>query len=226
MAKEVRSFKYQQRSRESLKERASARSGNFDSFIKSKYKMYKVRDGKNLIRILPPTWENADHYAYNIWVNYGIGVDNQSYLSLYKMKQEKDPLAEGRRAAERDGDKDLVSALQPRERRLMWVVDRLDEDEGPQLWAAPVTVDKDIISLCLDDDTKEVLWIDDPKKGQDLRFYKEGQGLKTKYPAAKMKLQQPAPVHEDVELKDEWLGFVQENPYPTPCNSMTMTTLP
>jgi hypothetical protein len=200
------------------------RGGSFDSYIKSKFKRYKVRDGKNLIRILPPTWEGAKHYGFDIHVNYGIGVDNQSYLSISKMKQlypdlkqlesAKDPIAEARREAEADGDEKTAKALQPRHRILMWVIDRLDEDEGPQLWDAPFTLDKDFCNLSLDEDTKEAIFVDDPEEGCDIRFYKEGTGMTTKYPASKMKLQAKSPIHDDEKLQDDWLEFVAENPVP------------
>lgn len=211
---EARSFNYQRRTREDVKERANMRGGGFDSYIKPKYKMYKVRDGKNLIRVLPPTWPKAKHYGYDIWVNYGIGVDNQSYLSLSKMKQEKDPLLEGRRQAERDGDEKLARALQPRQRILMWVIDRLDEDEGPQLWPAPFSFDRALANISTDEDSKEVVFIDDPKEGRDVRFYKEGSGLKTKYDASRMKLMQAAPLSDDSAMSEEWLDYITQNPVP------------
>lgn len=211
---EERSFRYQRRPAENVRERANARGGSFDSIFKSKYKVLKVRDGKNLIRILPPTWDDAKHYGYDIWVNYGIGVDNQSYLSLSKMKGEKDPLAEARREAERSGDKDLVKALNPRQRIAMWAIDRQDEDEGPQIWAAPFSVDKALAGLCFDEDTREVIYIDDPDEGCDIRFYKEGQGLKTDYPVEKMRILKPSPISEDKGLAKEWLAYIQENPIP------------
>jgi len=176
--------------------------------------MYKVRDGKNLIRILPATWPKAKHYGYDIFVNYGIGVDNQSYLSLSKMKNEKDPLVEARKQAERDGDEKLASALQPRERIVMWIIDRNDEDEGPQIWAAPFTVDKDLANLSFDEDTKEVMFIEDVETGSDFRFYKEGQGKLTRYPSSKMKLLKATPLHEDEKLQAEWLDFIAENQLP------------
>lgn len=225
MAKEAkRSFRYTERSREDVRERANMRGGSFDSYIKSKFKRYKVRDGKNLIRILPPTWEGAKHYGFDIHVNYGIGVDNQSYLSISKMKQlypdlkqlesAKDPIAEARREAEADGDEKTAKALQPRHRILMWVIDRLDEDEGPQLWDAPFTLDKDFCNLSLDEDTKEAIFVDDPEEGCDIRFYKEGTGMTTKYPASKMKLQAKSPIQDDEKLQDDWLEFVTENQVP------------
>lgn len=214
MAKEERGFKYAKRDKGTLKERANMRGGNFDSIIKSKYKMWKPKDGKNLIRILPPTWDDAKHYGLDIFVNYNIGVDNQSYLSLSKMKAEKDPLAEARKEAERAGNKELTKALQPNQRILYWLVDRNAEEEGPLLWAAPFTFDKSVANLCIDEDTKEVIYLDDPDKGRDLRFYKEGSGLLTKYDASKMKLLQASYVSDDEDQQQEWLDFVQDNSLP------------
>jgi hypothetical protein len=219
---ERRPFQYKERSSEGFKERANRSAGGFDSYIKSEFKRYKVREGKNHVRILPPTWGDANHYGYDIYVNYGIGVDNQSYLSLSKMAQHhpelgiegRDPIADARKAAERDDDEELVKQLKARDRVLVWVIDRLAEDEGPQLWDMPFTVDKDFCNLCLDEDTREVLYADNPKTGYDIRFYKEGKGLNTKYPGAKMKLLGPRPLHEDKETAQGWLGYVQEHPIP------------
>lgn len=214
MAKTTRSFRYEKRSTDDMKERANMRGGDFDSIIKSEFKLYKIRDGKNLIRIMPPTWEKPKHYGYDIWVNYGIGVDNQSYLSLSKMKGLPDPIAEARREADGDDDEKLSRALQPRRRILSWVIDRQDEDEGPQLFSAPFTLDKSIANLCFDPDTKEVIYLDDPEEGCDLRFYREGEGLKTKYPGEKMKLLQSSPLCEDEKLQAQWLDFIGEHPVP------------
>ena len=214
VVKNSRSFRYQERSREDVRERANMRGGNFDSTIKPAYKTYKIKDGKNLIRILPPTWEKPKHYGFDIFVNYNIGADNQSYLSLSKMKGQKDPLAEARQAAEREGDDDLAKALRPTQRILMWIIDRLDEDEGPLLWAAPFTVDKAFANLAFDEDTKEVVFVDDPEEGCDVRFHKEGTGMLTKYDASKMKLMPAGPISQDEKLQDEWLEYIAENPVP------------
>lgn len=210
-----RSFVYRERTVDDIKERANQRSGGFDDFIKPSYKKYKTRDGKNLIRILPPTWEGARHYGYDIWLNYSIGPDNQAYLSLSKMKGEKDPIAEAQRVAAREGDEKLSRELTPRKRILMWIIDRNDEDEGPQLWAAPITVDKAFATLSHDEDTGEIVFIDDPENGHDVRFYKEGSGLKTDYDAAKIKLLQKSPISQDEKLQNRWLDYVQENPVPS-----------
>lgn len=209
-----RSFRYQPISKENLKARANAKSGDYDSVIKPQYKIYKMRDGKNLVRILPPTWEDPAHYAFDLHINYSIGVDNQAYLSLSKMKGEKDPLAEAKREADHGGDKKLSKALQPRKRPAMWIIDRQDEDEGPQILLCPMTLDTAIVNLSFDPDTREVTDIIDPENGCDVRFFKEGSGLMTDYDGAKIRILKPSPLHEDQAVMDDWLEYVQENPIP------------
>lgn len=218
MAKANSSFTYVRRSPEDIKARANMRGGGFDSYTKPGYKRYKVRDGKNLIRLMPNTWQKSGHYGYDIWVNYGIGADNQSYLSLSKMDKEaelgKDPLAAARREAQREGDEETAKGLAPRQRILAWVIDRLDEEEGPQLWDIPFSVDKDFVNLCRDEDTRAVSYPDDPDEGNDLRFYKEGTGLNTKYPGGRMKLMDESPLHEDASIQKEWMDYIVENQVP------------
>lgn len=216
--KEERGFRYQKRDKETLKERANMKGGNYDTYIKPKFKQWKPKDGKNVIRILPPTWDDARHYGLDIFVNFNIGPDNQSYLSLSKHDRGPDPLAEARREAQADGDKEFAKKLNPSQRILYWIIDRMDEDEGPLLWAAPFTFDKSLSNLCIDEDTKDVIFIDDPANGRDVRFYKEGQGLTTKYDPSKMKVLKESNLAEDEGLEQEWLDFIQENPLPEVLN--------
>jgi len=218
MVTKERSFGYKP-TYEGLKGRVNSRGGGFDTYVKQQYKMYKVKDGKNLIRIMPPRWDDAGHYGLTIYVNFGIGPDNQSYLSLSKMLKKRDPLAEARAEADRADNEEVVRQLQPKERVLMWIIDREDEESGPQLWAAPKTVDQDICSLCIDDDNRtSVIDIVDKDEGRDLRFHREGKGINTKYPGAKMRLMDPSPLHEDSGQQKDWLNYITENPIPETLN--------
>lgn len=218
MPKEQRGFKYKKRTREDLKERANMRGGNYDSIFKPKFKQWKPKEGKNVIRILPPTWDDARHYGFDIFVNYSIGADNQAYLSLSKHQNEADPIAEARNEALKEGEKKLADKLRPNQRILYWIIDRNDEDEGPLLWPAPFTFDKSLSNLCIDEDTKDVIFIDDPNKGRDVRFYREGTGLNTNYDPSKMKMLAESSVHEDEGQEQEWLEFIQDNPLPDVLN--------
>lgn len=212
-------FQYQKRTVSEVQERANASGGDFATIFKPQYKVYKIKDGKNVVRILPKTWEgDPNHYGYSVWINYGIGPDNQNFLSLSKMLKEKDPLAEARRIADKDGDEDTSKALNPRQRIVMWVIDREDEDAGPQVFSCPMSVDKDLASISVDEDTNEVVLVDEPEEGTDFRFHREGKGLKTKYPAAKMRLMKPSPIHADEGQQEEWLNYIQDNPIPETLN--------
>lgn len=222
---EERGFSYKKRSKDSLKERANMKGGNFDTYIKPKFKQWKPKDGKNLIRILPPTWKAEDapwqqteHYGLDIYLNFNIGADNQAYLSRSKHLMEGDPIAEARREANAEGEKEFAKKLNPNQRILYWIIDRNDEDEGPLLWAAPFTFDKSLSNLCIDEDTKDVIFIDDPEKGRDVRFYKEGTGLTTKYDPSKMKVLPASTIHEDEGIEEDWLAFIADNPLPTVLN--------
>lgn len=207
-------FIYQPRTAEDIKARANYRGGSYDSYIKPECKMYKVRDGKNLIRFLPATWPKAKHFGISIFLNYGIGPENQAYLSLSKMKGDRDPIAEAKHAAVREGDEKLAKALSANERMLVWLIDRQAEDEGPQWWAMPLSIDKAVANISLDEDTNELSLIDSETEGRDFRFYKEGQGLNTKYPAEKMKLLSPGALHQDTGLMEEWLQYITDHSLP------------
>src|SRR5258706_1691035 len=128
------------------------------------------------------------------------------------------PLDEARKEAEKDGNKKLADSLKPSKRVGFYLVDRLAEDAGVQFWAAPWTVDKAFCGIAIDEDTGAATMVDHPDEGCDIRFYKEGTGMTTKYPAEKMRVLKPSPLSEDENLANEWLGFVQEHPIPDMLN--------
>jgi hypothetical protein len=182
----------------------------FDSIFKQDFAVFKVKDGENRVRFLPASWEDAEHYGLDIYVHYGIGSDNQSYLCLDKMKGEECPVCLERNRAE-GGDEDYVRALTATKRVLCWVIDRDDEEAGPLLWPMAWTVDRDIATLCIDARSREALFIDDPEEGYDVTFTKTGAKLKTKYIGIKID-RRPSPLCDDADRAQEWLDFVADNP--------------
>lgn len=221
MAKQIKKFQYQKRDPGTIKRQANQHGGDFDSLAKDGIKEFKPKEGKNTVRILPPTWDNADHYGYEAHINYNIGVNNRKYFSLSKMKGEKDPLEEAHKQAMREGDKKLADALKPTKRLLYLIIDRNAEEEGPQLWMAPWTFDKKLAALSIDEDTGSVIdpAIDDPDGGCDIRFYYEKTGKQfPDYPAEKMRILKPSPLHEDEDKAMEWLDYVAANPVPSMLN--------
>lgn len=205
-------FEYKERGSEAAGRRANQSANEFDKILKEGIKMFKPNDGPNRIRILPPTWEGADHYGHDIHVNYGIGPDRNSYLSLSKMLDKPDPIAEERALARQDGDEKYAKELEPKRRVLIYLIDRDHEKEGVQAWAMPWTLDRDISKVSIDRQTGEVLPIDHPDDGYDVEFDKKGQKDRTEYMGVSI-ARRSTPLG-----RDEWLDFAIDNPLPEQLN--------
>jgi hypothetical protein len=184
------------------------RGKEFDRFVKDDIKTWVPKDGVNILRILPPTWKDPEHYGFDIYVNYGVGADRQAYLDLDKMLGKPDPIAEERAKALRDGDEQYAKDLAPKRRCGVWIIDRDAEKEGVQFWAMPWTIDADIAKLTTDKRTGEVLNIDDPENGYDIEFEKVGKGRNTKYEAVAI-ARRSSPLGSK-----KWLEFALDNPIP------------
>lgn len=204
------SFSYRARSVESAKKRAEGGSKDFDTYVSDSVQLFTPNDGPNTIRILPPTWENPEHFGIDIFVHYGVGPDQQSYLCLHKMKGEACPICEERAEARRNGeDEDYIRELEPSRRSLFYLVDRDKEKEGVQAWSAPFSkIDQAIVKVSIDRKTQEVLPIDHPDEGYDVEFDKKGKGISTQYTGVAI-ARRSSPLGND-----KWLQFAQDNPLP------------
>lgn len=202
-------FQYVRRSVESY-EKAASGSGDFEGIFKDEFNTYKVKTGDNHIRILPPTWPEAGHYAYTVHVHYSVGPRNASVLCPSKMKNERCPICEAASAAERAGeDSDAVYELRPTKRMVAWILDRKKEDDGPLLWAMPhKMVDLAILALCKDPETGELFYIDDPKEGYNISFQRQGTGkTNTVYNGFQLGRRVSS-------VAEKWLDYIAENPIP------------
>lgn len=205
-----RNFTYKKRDANAVKKRSTQGAGNRDNIFKDDYKVFKVTE-ENSIRILPPTWEDPEHYALDIYIHYGIGPDESSFLCLDKVdSDEKCPICEERAKAEAEGDTEYAASLKPTKRPTCYVIDRDNEDEGPMLWAMPWTVDRDLSAQSIDKRTGEVIPLDDPYEGFDVSFSRQGKGMKTKYVGLSIG-RHPSEASDDL---DTVLDYIQENPIP------------
>lgn len=209
MSQQRSRFKYQPRSPETVKTRASQKGGMFDSYIKSDIKMLKVGEGDHEYRVLPPTWPDAKHYGYEIYMHFGIGPDNQAYLCLEQQKKGTCPICKERRRC----DADEAKKLAPTKRVLMWVIDRDAEQEGPQLWACPWTLDRDISMVSIIKKTGEVLVIDHPDEGYDLAFTRQGTTERTKYQSPQI-ARHSTPLSDRDDDADAWLDYIEQHLIP------------
>lgn len=202
-------FVYHKRSADDVKKRAEHGGGSdFDVYFNRDIKMYKPKDGDNTIRILPPTWEGAEHYGLDVFVHYGVGPDRQTYLCLHKMKGEPCPICEERQRAQRSGDEEYAKELEPKRRVVVYLIDRDAEKEGVQAYAMPQGTDQDIVKISVDKRTGEVFGIDNPDEGFDVMFERTGTGIKTRYEGIQLARR------ESSLGNDDWLQFAVDNPIP------------
>lgn len=174
-------FKYKKRSKEDWQRRSEQSGYSRRSMFKEDVTVFRPKEGDNLIRILPPTWDDADHYGYEIWCHYRIGPDGDAFLDRNEMLGEPDPIAEERIRAMQEGDKEYADKLKSKKRVCVYIIDRDEPEKGVQLWAMPWTLDADITTLAVDKRSGEVLNIDDPENGYDVEFTKSGKGVQTQY---------------------------------------------
>jgi hypothetical protein len=210
-------FVYTPPSKETIKKRASGGGSLNDPYIKESIAFFTPKEGKNKVRILPPTWESPEHWSYEIYIHYGIGADNLSYLCLARMKDKDCPVCEERRKAQADGDQDYASTIAARTRYLVWVIDRENESEGPLLWSQPSIMDQELSDRAYDVSTGEVLEIDNPEEGYDVTFTREGTGIKTRYIAINIS-RHVTSITEKESLFNRWMETVVDNPIPTCLN--------
>lgn len=206
-------FQYQPRSQEAWQKAASGK--NFDGFIKDQFETYSPKKD-NWIRILPPTWENPQHYGITIWVHYGIGPNRGSVLCLKRMQNQPCPVCEAQARAEAAGREKDANDFKPTPRVLAWIIDRHEKEKKvPKAWAMPKTkVDLEICQICKDRITGELYMIDDPTNGYDVTFGKEGEMLTTNYTGFQL-------ARRSTTVEDDYLNFVIDHPLPTILNWRT-----
>lgn len=209
-------YEYKARDASDSKKRAASGGGDFDKMLVDGVKVWKPNDGDNRIRIVPPTWKDAQHYGLDVHVHYGIGPDRQSYLDLLKMKGEPDPITEEYTILKRDADgkedEDDAKELAAKRRVLIYLIDRDHEKEGVQAWFMPAGLDQDIVKVSIDKSSGEVLPLDHQEDGYDVSFEKNGTGIKTKYEGVSI-ARRSSPLG-----KAEWLDHARDHPLPDQLN--------
>jgi len=208
-------FRYRPRSPEQVKKRATQQGGAFDSAYRDDLQVWRPNEGDHRVRVLPPTWEDPEHYGFDVWLHSSVGPDNQTYACPSKFKGKECPVCSAISDAQRNGqgDEDWAKEVKVYKRVLVWVIVRGQEKEGPMLWPMPWTIDREWTAQAIDKDTFEVLAVDDPEDGYDLAFRKEGTRLKTKYVGVNI-ARRSSPLSDDEDEAEKWLEFVTENALP------------
>jgi hypothetical protein len=122
------------------------------------------------LRILPPTWDDPEHYGIDLYTHHSIGSDNSTIVCINKMLGKKCPICEAIIAA--GDDKEYAKKLRARRRTLVWVIDRKDkETDMPKLFIMPVEkLDNEILRHARSKKTGKVRKIDRIEDGHDIYF--------------------------------------------------------
>lgn len=204
-------FVYHERDPKKLKERAEQQGGQFDSIFKNGIDTYKPGVGDNQIRILPPTWEDHEHYGLEIWTHGYVGGDRSTYLCPKKMKNKPCPICDAAEESKAAGEKDEADQLKAKKRYLYWIIDRDGDSDMPVVWSVSWSMDRDIAALAHVKKTGKILVIDRPDDGYDIIFKRQGQGLNTRYVGLQID-REASPIDESKKKQREILEHITENP--------------
>lgn len=235
-------------SRESMAAQARNYGVQYESFVVSGTPLYKVREGKNHIRILPVSWvapkgHTPVHYGLHIYTHFGIGGDrgsyicyeytNKEFLARYKYGLADLLAANGielpwavnvcpveaeRRKAKDAGDKELANALSSGMSVFAWVIDRLNPDAGPGLFKMPFKKVDREIVNRCSDQESGVIFPEDDVEGYDIIFNCANAGKKTADYSGVTVARKATPLHTDKAKIKEWLKFIDEHSLPKVLN--------
>jgi len=191
----------------------------YDNLFKG-VKTYKAAEGRNIVRILPPTWPKASHYGFPIWVHYGVGPKEGAYLCLRENKTspyKRCPLCEelyslGARATPEDR-----KALLPTQSIIYYILDRNQPQQGVLLWRVSGAADSEIAAQSVNRRKGSVLNIVDPEEGYDLEFMRSGQKLNTRYRGYQV-VREDSPMTDDDRHFEEVLDIIFDKPLPETLN--------
>lgn len=161
---------------EQLNNNGSATNNSGDDFLK---KFFQIKDGSNMVRILP--WKDGDQQFYAETKIHRIPGPDDTVKNVHcrKVHGEQCPLCDLYYALWKTGrkqDEDLARTIKPRARYYMNVLDR---DSGDiKILSIGVVLFKKIIASMLDEDFGDIT---DPEKGHDFKIVKEMDGQWPKY---------------------------------------------
>ncbi len=205
-------FQYRARPAEAWDKRASGKL--FEGYALDQFPTLSLKD-ENTIRILPPTWEDPQHYGIDLWVHYGVGPGNATVICLHRMRGEKCPVCEAWARAEEQGRED-AKELKPTRRVLVWLIDRADE-KNPFLWAMPQSVDTSIASICRDRMSGELYQIDHPDAGFDVYFQRKQKGggaMFVEYVGFQL-------ARRPTQVEQKYIDYISQHPLPSALNWRT-----
>lgn len=206
-------FRYRETSEDSVRDRAESKGGNYDSIIKPNFTIFRAREGKNRIRVLPSTFDDP-YYAYQAFAHRYVGVDKGSYLCLDKMMGKPCAVCDAALLTRKDGEEQEYKKMRWKELAISWILDRNKDEEKPQLWIIGARTDGDVCKVRTDDDTGKVLPVDNPDGGYDLLFTRDRMDENTRYSGWRF-ARDPSPISSSQKVQDGILDYIEKNPIPS-----------
>lgn len=138
-------------------------------------KMWKVTDKSHKVRLLPvhPV-DNINFYGLTVHIHTNVGVNEDQYLCLKRMKNASCPICE-HQASLWDAEPEMAKDLYPQTRYLVWVVDlSLSKDKQvAQIWSCPRTAMDDVLGVSYKKATDEILNLANIDDGIAIYFDRE-----------------------------------------------------
>jgi hypothetical protein len=207
-----RKFKYTPPNPDAVKRRAENRGGMFDTIFKPGFDTFRPASGDNIVRYLPPTFDDPEDYAYEVWIHTRIGPDKGTYLCPRKMENEACPICDMARECNDAGEEEDFKKLKVKQAFVSWIIDRKGDEDTPKLYQMSWTQDRDL-SLVRKQRTGGVLDIANPDVGFDVSFNKSGSGLQTEYSGWAVDRAE-SPISGDATIQDKVLAYIEDNPIP------------
>jgi hypothetical protein len=219
-------YVYKPPNEKQVKARLEQKGQRFDSIFKQGFDQYRPKPGDNAIRILPPTWDNYEHYGYDVWVHSYVGVDKGSYLCPKRkcgqgdrvvMTGQSCPICDAADEAKAAGEAEDARQLSATRRVVVWLLDRNEDDNTPLLYSMPWNTDLEITQQANDSRSGATLPIAHPDEGYDVVFKRIGNDKTTKYSGFKVD-REPSPIADKQKDQDDIIDYLQENPIPDTLN--------
>src|SRR3990172_2265393 len=171
-------------------------SGQFKNIFKDEFsnKLWKCGEGEHLLDIVPypagkhdpKSKEGEWGYFLDIWVHYGVGVNQDAYVCPARNYGQPCPICEYREDIRRteDYDEDLVKELTPKRRSIYNIIcydSDKEESKGIQIFdSAHWFMEKHISSLAktpvrgIGKSTDSYIAFSDPDEGKSIAFTRKG----------------------------------------------------
>lgn len=169
---------------------------------------WRPKNGRNVIRILPEVGE-MEVFWQEVGKHFIPNSKKVFTCPRFTTNGELDcPICDFVSELYASGDpesKALASKLRVRKQFWMNIIDRNDEDAGPQIYGPGVMVFSAIASIVGDPDFGDIY---DPEDGIDIVVEKSGSGLETSYEVRPRR--HSTPLSEDPELAEQWLDEAKD----------------